>query len=123
MNPARILLLLLLLLACLGGLYLVYAEDPHQSVWFPPCPFNALTGLYCPGCGSTRALHLLLHGQVVDALGRNLLMVVSLPILGLMLARPSVPRKQWVCWTALVVLISYGILRNIPMHPFGMLAP
>ncbi|RZA12021.1 MAG: DUF2752 domain-containing protein, partial [Lysobacteraceae bacterium] len=28
--------------------------DPNSSHVLPPCPFHALTGLYCPGCGSTR---------------------------------------------------------------------
>ena len=33
-----------------------------------PCPFHALTGLYCPGCGGTRALAALARGQVLQSL-------------------------------------------------------
>ena len=30
-----------------------------------PCPFKFLTGLYCPGCGGTRAVWLLLTGHIL----------------------------------------------------------
>ena len=30
----------------------------------PPCLFHEMTGLYCPGCGGTRAFHLLIQGKV-----------------------------------------------------------
>lgn len=33
----------------------------HISIW--PCFFNELTGLPCPGCGMTRAVSALLHGD------------------------------------------------------------
>lgn len=29
-----------------------------------PCAFHMLTGLYCPGCGGTRAVKMLLHGNL-----------------------------------------------------------
>lgn len=32
-----------------------------------PCLFNLLTGLYCPGCGGTRAVNYLLHGEVLKS--------------------------------------------------------
>jgi hypothetical protein len=113
---------LLVLLGC-GILCLVYAIDPHQSTLLPPCPFKLITGWNCPGCGSTRAVHLLLHGKVGDALGRNSLMVVSIPILIVMLLRPAITRHQLVPWISFAVLILYGIARNIPLHPFDNLAP
>lgn len=33
-----------------------------------PCIFHMLTGYYCPGCGGTRALKALLHGQILQSL-------------------------------------------------------
>jgi len=115
-------MLLLFLLVC-GMLFVVYVNDPHQSTLFPPCPFKTITGWNCPGCGATRAVHLLLHGRVFDALGRNFLMVASIPILIVMLLRPAITRQQWVPWIAFATLILYGIARNIPIHPFNILAP
>lgn len=33
-----------------------------------PCLFHLLTGLYCPGCGGTRAVWYLLHGQILKSI-------------------------------------------------------
>ena len=30
---------------------ILFVIDPASSNLYPSCPFNALTGLYCPGCG------------------------------------------------------------------------
>jgi hypothetical protein len=53
----------------------------------------------------------------------NPLMVLSLPLLALMLLNPAWVYRRWVPWTAMVVLIAYGILRNIPWWPCTLLAP
>lgn len=55
--------------------------DPGQLVWAPKCPLYVFTGLQCPGCGSQRAIHALLTGNVADAWHYNALMVASLPLL------------------------------------------
>ncbi len=44
------------------------------EVW--RCPFKALTGLPCPGCGGLRALELLTRGEVFQALWTNPLSVL-----------------------------------------------
>ena len=33
-----------------------------------PCLFRVFTGLYCPGCGGTRAVRALLSGQIIKSL-------------------------------------------------------
>ena len=43
----------------------VFFVDPAMQSFLPPCLFHAFTGLYCPGCGATRALHRLVHGDFV----------------------------------------------------------
>lgn len=53
--------------------------DPAQCVWAPKCVFHTLTGLQCPGCGFSRAMHALLHGHVWQALAYNYFMVLSVP--------------------------------------------
>jgi hypothetical protein len=45
-----------------GAVY-VFSFEPGKTGFFPLCPFRLLTGLTCPGCGSTRAMHQLLHGS------------------------------------------------------------
>src|SRR5580693_9291812 len=51
-----------MLAAVAVGAVLLELFDPATSGIFPPCPFRYLTGWYCPGCGSLRAIHQLLHG-------------------------------------------------------------
>jgi hypothetical protein len=106
-----------------GMLILLYFFSPSKTAVFLPCPFHLLTGLYCPGCGSLRAMHSLLHGRVADALSFNPLMVVSIPVLGLMLFNPRWMYRPWVPWVVFGILIGYGVARNIPVWPFHMLAP
>ena len=53
--------------------------DPAQFGMFPRCPFHWLTGWQCPGCGSQRALHHLLHLDIYQALLDNPLLVISIP--------------------------------------------
>ena len=58
-------------LAALGAVALLYAFDPATTGFFPSCPFHLLTGWSCPGCGTLRAAHALLHGHLGVALHDN----------------------------------------------------
>jgi len=98
--------------------------DPSSSRWFPPCPFHALTGLDCPGCGSTRALHALLHGHVGAAINFNLLTLPGLAMVALGFGQQHSERlRKW--WlplnrpkVILVVVLAFWLLRNLPFEPF-----
>src|SRR6201988_4069648 len=72
-----------------GSIYL-YVFEPGKTGFFPPCMFRALTGLTCPGCGSTRALHQILHGHFVAAFMLNPLFLLAIPLLLYALLRYSV---------------------------------
>ncbi|WP_349985772.1 DUF2752 domain-containing protein [Stenotrophomonas sp. WHRI 8082] len=98
----------------------------------PSCPLYALTGLYCPGCGSTRCLYSLVHGDLAGAMAMNPLLVISLPFLLLMLLNGAGVRMRVLdplirmlanpmMW--LVLLLGYAVLRNLPWAPFMALAP
>lgn len=52
---------------------------PAQYSFYPQCPFHQATGLLCPGCGGTRALAALLHGDLRAAWQLNGLVVLLLP--------------------------------------------
>ncbi|MGO8690720.1 MAG: DUF2752 domain-containing protein [Thermoguttaceae bacterium] len=119
----RRLLVLAVGVAALAGAALLYVVDPAKPGVFPPCPFHALTGLHCPGCGSLRATHQLLHGHLAAALRMNPLFVVSLPLLGLLWLFPRWQRKAWVGWLVLAVVVVYWIARNLPFWPLVLLAP
>jgi hypothetical protein len=110
--------------AVLVALVVVCFFDPVATRFFPRCLLHATTGLHCPGCGSSRALHALAHGNVVAALGLNALTVLALPVWALAVWRGSAARWKpiWI-WTLLFVVVLYGVLRNIPAYPFTLLAP
>jgi len=120
-------------LACTGmaAVWLLRTFDPNTAgSLFPPCPFHAITGLFCPGCGITRALHALVHFDLVRALAMNALVVLSLPLLAVMAVQGFTQRALLPKSVARVVfdgrwwigaLLVFGIARNLP--GFGWLAP
>lgn len=101
----------------------LYYFNPVECRWLPPCLFHKLTGLYCPGCGSTRAVHALLHGDVATAARFNILAVCGLPALGMMVFWRWAAIHPAVGWTALTIAILFGILRNIPLESLQVLRP
>jgi len=116
------------------GLVLLRIYNPATSTFFPPCPLHYLTGWYCPGCGSLRAIHQLLQGNVRTAWAMNPLSMLLFPFLTYGLSREAISylRGQaspqfavpggWIrALCALIVL--FGIVRNLPFHPFDLLAP
>lgn len=109
------------LLLVLGFIY--YALDPAASQLFPRCTFLTLTGYKCPGCGSQRAIHALLNGNVVEAFRYNAMMLISIPFIALLLfgetQRTRNPRlylrmnTPLLIWLFLAVILGWWILRNI----------
>src|SRR5262249_19882161 len=97
----------------------------------PLCPFKAWTGLDCPGCGATRALHQLLNGHLVTALSLNAPFVLAVPfLLWWGLARVAArfdhpivsPRlTPTLVPMLIVVLIVFGVARNLPVQPLAWL--
>ncbi len=120
---------LVVLAAMLGGGLLLYFADPVKNSIYPPCMFHELTGLHCPGCGTARALHRLVHLDLMGALRMNPLFVIAMPFVGYLLWRDYAPGRKRVClhpawlWGMLAVVILFGILRNLPWAPFSWLAP
>lgn len=107
-----------------AGTLLLAVVDPNQPGHYPLCPFRALTGLACPGCGGLRAVHALTHGDLAGAFGHNPLVVLLLPTAVALwaVAVGRAARGQALRWrpgpgllaiSAAVVLI-FGIVRNLP---------
>ncbi len=97
------------------------------------CLFYELTGLYCPGCGSGRAVIALLRGHVLEALSHNALFLIPGVPCGLLLAWeylrfvfPGLGLKKielpvWAARLALGMTAVFWLLRNI--SGFEILAP
>src|SRR5471030_1813245 len=66
---------------CAGASAFLYAVDPTRHAVYPQCWLYNATGIYCTGCGATRALHALLHGRLLVALHDNALLMAALPLL------------------------------------------
>jgi hypothetical protein len=110
--------------AASAGTVVLFAFDPATSPLFPPCVFHALSGLHCPGCGSLRALHALLHGDIARAVACNPLTIAASPFLVAGVVRESrrilagrdaawrVP--AWAIYAVLVLLLGFGVARNLP---------
>ena len=62
------------------ALVIFYAFVDPESGMLPRCTFKALTGWDCPGCGSQRAFHALLHGRVGEAWRMNPALFVMVPL-------------------------------------------
>ena len=112
----------------------LYIVNPATFRFHPKCPFYVTSGLYCPGCGTSRALHQLLHGNLKAALDYNPFAVIVLPYLVyslisytlLVMRGRQLPGRLWpgwIIWSFIGVLIAFWILRNIPLFPFTWLAP
>jgi hypothetical protein len=127
-------LLSLIFVAFAGAVVMLRVFDPATSGIFPPCPVRYWTGWYCPGCGSLRAIHQLLHGNLRAAWALNPLTMVLLPFLtyglasfalfeirGKGLPQPFL-RAVWIR-ALCAAIILFGIMRNLPLHPFDLLAP
>jgi hypothetical protein len=117
------------------GALLYFFIDARYTTFFPHCPFHTLTGLYCPGCGSQRAISSLLHGDILQAISFNILLVLSLPLIGYSAVITSINTftkaeiQQRIFYSpvfvkvVLVVVVIFWITRNITIYPFSLLAP
>lgn len=130
-NSLKIILAALIIIY---GLFVMFRFDPAESEIFPPCPFRKLTGLYCPGCGSLRAVHQILHGNFATAFRLNPLMIIFVCTMALLSigSRLKGGHTEYLKrlssgpatgWAVFVVIVAYWLCRNVPVFPFNLLAP
>lgn len=116
-----------LVAVALGVLFLF---DPAHHALYPVCLFKKMTGYDCPGCGGLRAMHCLLRGEVWQAFKLNAMVVVALPVLAVWAVRtwmksrqvsqPRGTRVLFLAWLLVTVIALFGVVRNLPIWPFGV---
>jgi hypothetical protein len=112
----------------------VWYFDPTKATFFPVCPLYSITGFACPGCGLTRGFHAFLHGEFLTALDYNalipifvvifvgfLLSLLSVAARGRGLVRLDAAPKLIVGF--FVLMVVFGVVRNLPYYPFSVLYP
>lgn len=111
-------------LPLLAAFLIVYSLfDPATTSWMPKCPVHELTGWSCPGCGSQRALHALLHGNFEGLYYHNALLLILIPFLAL-LTIAELNRRRWprlyrnltspaVILLTLGFIVGWTVVRNI----------
>jgi hypothetical protein len=126
--PARLAAPVLVASAVGAATALLAVVDPAVPGRYPPCPWHALTGLYCPGCGGLRAVHALTRGDIALAASSNVLVVAAVPVAVLaylwwLRRRWLGPRARgplpvavtyWAVGVGCAVLVTFGVLRNLP---------
>ncbi|HLY98631.1 MAG TPA: DUF2752 domain-containing protein [Candidatus Angelobacter sp.] len=65
--------------ATVAGGAVLYRFSPTENGFYLRCPFHALTGLQCPGCGGTRAVYQILHLHLGQAFHLNAMVTVLGP--------------------------------------------
>lgn len=111
----------------------VWGGDPTTpGGLLPVCPMKALFGVDCPGCGTTRMLYCVLHGDLLSAARFNAVTLVGLAFFvvayltwtyGRIVGRQIVSwqHHRWAAVVALTLLMLWFVVRNLPFPPFSAL--
>ncbi len=113
-----------------GGIaVLVYMKLILPNVTVPPCVLYTVLGLYCPGCGGTRAVNALLHGHFLESLWYHPLVLYTVILFGIFMVSQTLERlkigkirglkfKEWHLYVALLILVLNCIVKNVLMCAF-----
>lgn len=114
-------ILLVIIAVVLAATY--YFFDPAEVKWMPRCIWKVATGTDCPGCGSQRMAHALMHGDIAGAWKANAYALCMLPLIGVLLVaelfRNRHPRfyrrlhSPSVIWGLAVSVFIWWVGRNL----------
>ncbi len=113
---------------CLIGLWTLILHERLPRI---PCIFYYTTGLYCPGCGGTRACIALLHGHLIKALWYHPLVPYSVFMyIGFMMShlleKLQIPHikgwkfHNWYLYTTVGLIVFQILEKNILHLCFGI---
>ncbi|MBR5639700.1 MAG: DUF2752 domain-containing protein [Muribaculaceae bacterium] len=113
MSKKRAVKIGVILLLLIVAAFFYFSINPATTKYMPRCVFLTLTGYKCAGCGSQRALHSLLHGNVLDALRYNTFFVLAIPLIVIYLLNDYtklIPSKVDEVITHHYTIIAIGII-------------
>ena len=96
-----------------------------------PCIFHEITGLYCPGCGGTRAVKALLGGHIITSFVYNPIVLYGTVMYVWFMGSQFLERltkgkvkglkyRHLYLWLALVIVIVNCVVRNILLVRYGI---
>jgi Protein of unknown function (DUF2752) len=115
----------LLLIAAVFYITIIVSFDPAQHWWIPKCPLLWATGIRCPGCGSQRTIHAIMHGQWATAWQTHPLLFFAIPyiLLGFYAENTlHTPLGRWLrvhlfgkvaILICMAVILVYAVVRNV----------
>lgn len=123
------------------GLWFLGIGSIFMLVYFkfivPVLPENScfmwkVLGIYCPGCGGTRAVEALFHGRLLASVWYHPLVLYTLIGYGGFMLTQTLKRMHipyirgwryhdWYLWTALGIVAGNWILKNVLLIGFGIL--
>ena len=104
---------------------LLHFHDPHNSGAYGFCPFLAITGRPCPGCGGLRAINDLTRLDVGAAVSSNALAVALVVVLAVAYIRwianrwrgediPMIVLSPRTGVAVMTLLVVFAMVRNTP---------
>lgn len=121
-------LIFLVLGSGIGALYYFVLRDMLPQM---PCLFDRLFGIYCPGCGGTRALKALLHGRLLQSLWYHPLIPYTAAVAGGFMVTQGLDRlgltdqkgwkyHSWYLYGALILVVGNFLVKNVLRLVWGI---
>ena len=98
----------------------------------PPCALHRLTGYYCPGCGGSRAVTALLHGEILTSLYYHPIVVYTVVMGGWFMLSQTMERVSFgklkvglhyrdiYLWIALAIVVINCLVKNLILAITGI---
>ncbi len=122
----------LILLAAGGGLWVMYYFLFRRFLPEIPCFFSEFLGIYCPGCGGTRAFNALFHGRFLLALWYHPLVPYMILVGGGFMLTQGLNRigirqvrgwrfHHWYLYGAIALVVCNLLVKNVLRLIWGIL--